>query len=118
MFLLGILGLKVTIIPVAALFYFIFYFIKLLKLITCANFGCVLQEYTMTEHIRMSGMYWGITAIDLLGCLGRMERQQIVEFIQQCQDTTSGGISPSTHHDPHMLSTLSAVQVKGVQWLC
>ncbi|KAA0202758.1 hypothetical protein HAZT_HAZT009302 [Hyalella azteca] len=65
----------------------------------------------MTEHIRMSGMYWGITAVDLLGCLGRMDHTEIVSFIQQCQDKTSGGIAPSIQHDPHMLSTLSAVQI-------
>lgn len=65
----------------------------------------------MTEHIRMSGMYWGITAIDLLGCLGRMDRSEIIAFIQQCQDKASGGIAPSIGHDPHLLSTLSAIQV-------
>lgn len=68
-------------------------------------------EYTMTEHIRMSGMYWGITAIDLLGCLGRMDRTEIIAFIQQCQDKASGGIAPSVGHDPHLLSTLSAIQM-------
>lgn len=70
----------------------------------------------MTEHIRMSGMYWGITAVDLLGCLGRMDRTEIVAFVQQCQDKDSGGISPSVGHDPHLLSTLSAVQVG--YWYC
>ena len=71
----------------------------------------MLQEYTMTEHIRMSGMYWGIAAIDLLGCLSRMDSAEIIAFIQQCQDKDSGGIAPSIGHDPHLLSTLSAVQV-------
>lgn len=68
-------------------------------------------EYTMTEHIRMSGMYWGITAVDLLGCLEQMDKQDIIEFIVKCQDKTTGGFSPSLKHDPHLLSTLSAIQI-------
>ena len=65
----------------------------------------------MTEHFRMSGMYWGITAIDLLGQLKRMDRNKIIETIKKCHDKASGGFSPSLGHDPHLLYTLSAVQV-------
>lgn len=32
-------------------------------------------EYVMTEFLRMSGIYWGLTAMDLMGNLHRMERQ-------------------------------------------
>lgn len=65
----------------------------------------------MTEHFRMSGMYWGITAVDLLSHLDRMDRSQIIEFVRKCQDPVSGGFSPSLGHDAHLLYTLSAVQV-------
>ncbi|XP_076066435.1 geranylgeranyl transferase type-2 subunit beta isoform X2 [Oratosquilla oratoria] len=68
-------------------------------------------EYTMTEHFRMSGIYWGITAIDLLGQLDSMDSGEIIAFIKSCQDTTSGGVAPSLNHDPHILYTLSAVQI-------
>lgn len=69
------------------------------------------QEYTMTEHFRMSGMYWGLTAMDILGQLDKMSRSEVIQFIRQCQDAESGGFSASLGHDPHMLFTLSAVQV-------
>ncbi|XP_042890390.1 geranylgeranyl transferase type-2 subunit beta-like [Penaeus japonicus] len=68
-------------------------------------------EFTMTEHFRMSGMYWGITALDLLNQLERMDSTDIIDFICKCQDKGSGGFSPSTGHDAHLLYTLSAVQI-------
>lgn len=68
------------------------------------------QEYTLSEYLRMSGIYWGLTVMDLMGQLPRMNRQEIVDFIKACQHDC-GGISASIGHDPHLLYTLSAVQV-------
>ena len=31
-------------------------------------------EYIMTEYLRMSGIYWGLTAMDLMSQLHRMDR--------------------------------------------
>lgn len=59
----------------------------------------------------MSGMYWGLTAMDLMGQLHHMDKQQVIEFLKQCFNEESGGISASVGHDPHLLYTLSAVQV-------
>jgi geranylgeranyl transferase type-2 subunit beta len=64
----------------------------------------------MTEYLRMNGMYWGLTAMALAGQLDRMDREEVIAFVKSCQ-TESGGMSCSVGHDPHMLSTLSAVQV-------
>uniref|UniRef100_T1IYZ5 Geranylgeranyl transferase type-2 subunit beta n=1 Tax=Strigamia maritima TaxID=126957 RepID=T1IYZ5_STRMM len=72
-------------------------------------------EYCMTEYLRMSGIYWGITAMDLLGQLNRMDKQIILEFIAKCQHDC-GGISASIGHDPHILYTLSAIQVFYFNW--
>lgn len=68
------------------------------------------QEYTLSEYLRMSGIYWGLTVMDLMGQLPRMNRQEIIDFIKSCQHEC-GGISASIGHDPHLLYTLSAVQV-------
>lgn len=65
----------------------------------------------MTEFLRMSGIYWGVTALDLMDHLDKIDQDSIVEFIKKCQCTISGGISPCEGHDPHVLYTLSAVQV-------
>uniref|UniRef100_A0A8C1Z1T1 Geranylgeranyl transferase type II subunit beta n=1 Tax=Cyprinus carpio TaxID=7962 RepID=A0A8C1Z1T1_CYPCA len=62
-------------------------------------------EYTLSEYLRMSGIYWGLTVMDLMGQLSRMNREEIIEFIKSCQHDC-GGISASTGHDPHLLYTL------------
>ncbi|XP_070531856.1 geranylgeranyl transferase type-2 subunit beta-like [Ptychodera flava] len=67
-------------------------------------------EYAMTEFLRMSGIYWGLTAMDLIGHLDKMDRDKVIKFVQDCQHEC-GGISASIGHDPHLLYTLSAVQI-------
>ena len=64
----------------------------------------------MSEYLRMSGIYWGLTVMDLMGQLHRMNREEILTFIKSCQHEC-GGISASIGHDPHLLYTLSAVQI-------
>ena len=48
--------------------------------------------------------------MDLMGQLHRMNKSEVVEFVKSCQDP-SGGFAPAEHHDPHLLYTLSAIQV-------
>ncbi|KAH6944593.1 hypothetical protein HPB50_004160 [Hyalomma asiaticum] len=67
-------------------------------------------EYCITEHLRMSGIYWGLTAMDLMGSLDSFDRAEIIDFVKQCQ-YSCGGFGASIHHDPHLLYTLSAVQI-------
>ena len=64
----------------------------------------------MTEYLRMNGVYWGLTALALADQLARMDKDEVVSFIKDCQ-TEDGGMACSIGHDPHMLSTLSAIQV-------
>lgn len=70
-------------------------------------------EFCMTEYLRMNGIYWSLTAMDLMGKLSEMDRNGIIDFIKQCQHD-NGGIGASIDHDPHLLYTLSAVQVSKV----
>ena len=49
--------------------------------------------------------------MDLMGELERMDKQEVLEFVHACQDPKSGGFAPTLHHDPHLLYTLSAIQV-------
>ncbi|XP_053455535.1 geranylgeranyl transferase type-2 subunit beta-like isoform X2 [Nycticebus coucang] len=67
-------------------------------------------EYCMSEYLRMSGIYGGLTVMDLMGQLHRMNREEILTFIKSCQHEC-GGISASIGHNPHLLYTLSAVQI-------
>jgi len=71
----------------------------------------MLQEFCVTEYLRMSGMYWGLTSLDLMGKLDSVPKDDVILFIQDCFDEGAGGFSPAKNHDPHLLYTLSAVQI-------
>jgi geranylgeranyl transferase type-2 subunit beta len=68
-------------------------------------------EYYVAEHLRMSGVYWGLMAMDLIGKLHDMPRKNIVEWCMQCYDADTGGFSGNVGHDVHLLYTLSALQI-------
>lgn len=77
-----------------------------------ASYGSMKDEYhyCMTEYLRLSGVYWGLTAIDLLGKLDRMDKDEIIEYVKSCE-SESGGFSPAPKHDKSILYTLSAIQI-------
>ncbi|XP_015916736.2 geranylgeranyl transferase type-2 subunit beta isoform X2 [Parasteatoda tepidariorum] len=67
-------------------------------------------EYCMTEYLRISGIYWGLTALDLMGKLENLDKNEVLDFLKECQQEC-GGFSSSIGHDPHILYTLSAIQI-------
>lgn len=88
-------------------------------------------EGAQTEHLRMSGVYWGLGALSLLRGPDEVDklmgltsmvggRPAIVDWVFSCYDTRTGGFggncsgnnldSPCTH-DGHLLYTLSALQI-------
>ena len=67
-------------------------------------------EYAVSEHLRMSGVFWAATALDLVDQLGTLDRDQIIQFCLDCQHEC-GGFGGNVGHDPHVLYTLSAVQL-------
>ena len=58
----------------------------------------------------MSGVYWGVTALRLLGRLDLLDESAILEWVLSCQKE-DGGFGGSERHDSHMLYTLSAIQI-------
>ena len=66
--------------------------------------------FAISEHLRMSGVYWGISALYLVDGLSDMNGGMIVDFVMNCQHE-GGGFGGNAGHDPHMLYTLSAVQI-------
>lgn len=64
----------------------------------------------MTEFLRMSGVYWGLTSMFLMNKQDMMEKDEIIEFVKSCHHD-NGGFGASQYHDPHLLYTLSAIQV-------
>ncbi|KAL8694178.1 MAG: hypothetical protein Q9218_001121 [Villophora microphyllina] len=67
-------------------------------------------EYWLTEHLRLNGVYWGLTALHLLSNPDALPRNETIDFVLSCQHD-SGGFGSAPGHDAHMLYTVSAVQI-------
>ena len=91
-------------------------------------------EGAVTEHLRMSGIYWTYTALSLLvdstaadeilgvtqapstpssdtAATKQQQRPSIVEWVLLCYDKKTGGFGGNIGHDGHLLYTLSALQI-------
>jgi geranylgeranyl transferase type-2 subunit beta len=64
----------------------------------------------LTEHLRLNGVYWGLTALHLLGHPEALPRHETIDFVLSCQNE-DGGFGAAPGHDSHMLYTVSAVQI-------
>lgn len=42
-------------------------------------------EYWLTEHLRLNGVYWGLTALCLLGHPEALDREETIKYVQSCQ---------------------------------
>ncbi|KIM55686.1 hypothetical protein SCLCIDRAFT_1220968 [Scleroderma citrinum Foug A] len=67
--------------------------------------------YHLTAHLRMNGIYWGLTALCIMGHQDALDRDQMVTFVMSCWDDEAGAFGAHPDHDAHILSTLSAVQI-------
>ncbi|KAI0910520.1 terpenoid cyclases/protein prenyltransferase alpha-alpha toroid [Ustulina deusta] len=67
-------------------------------------------EYWLTEHLRLNGLYWGLTALHLLRHPDALPRDETIDFVLSCQHE-NGGFGAAPGHDAHMLYTVSAVQI-------
>lgn len=78
--------------------------------ITC----CV--KYEVSQHFRLSGIYWGLTAMCVMGrdIQKEMKSDEIVAWVLRCQDRVTGGFGGSIGHDSHLLYTLSALQILAI----
>lgn len=70
-------------------------------------------EYLVSQHLRMSGVYWGLTAMYLLGVDLKQEPSSVgmVDWVMSCYDPETGGFGGNVNHDAHILYTLSAIQI-------
>ncbi|KAJ1956080.1 Rab geranylgeranyltransferase [Linderina pennispora] len=67
-------------------------------------------EYWMSEHLRVSGIYWGLVALELMGRAPAFDKDAVVAYVLTCQNA-DGGFGGHTSHDSHLLYTMSAVQI-------
>lgn len=71
-------------------------------------------EYCQTEHLRMQVLYWALCALALLDeidSIDKIKQKEMIEFVLNCFDDESGGFGGNLNHDPHLLNTLSAIQI-------
>lgn len=91
-------------------------------------------EYWMSEHLRLSGIYWGFSALALMrrkdqksACadfegvdiasplldtrMTALSRRGLIDYIISCRDPKTGAFGGSPGHDPQLHQSLSAVQV-------
>ena len=79
-------------------------------------------EGAVTEHLRMSGVYWSLTALSLLRSPDQVDslmgltfpmdpRPSLVDWVMSCYDPRTGGFGGNVGHDAHLLYTLSAIQI-------
>ncbi|KAJ0806548.1 putative protein geranylgeranyltransferase type II [Helianthus annuus] len=68
-------------------------------------------ESALMEHLRINGAYWGLTTLDILDKLAAaVDQETIISWVMSCQHE-SGGFGGNEGHDPHLLYTLSAIQI-------
>ena len=67
-------------------------------------------EFVMSEWLRASGVYWCLTALKLLNN-NDLKEDDLQEFVKSCYNEEIGGFGASSNHDPHILYTLSAIQI-------
>lgn len=58
----------------------------------------------------MNGVYWGLTALHLLGHPDALPRTDTIKFVLDCHNG-DGGFGAAPGHDSHMLYTTSAIQI-------
>ncbi|KAJ7597297.1 rab geranylgeranyltransferase, partial [Mycena floridula] len=67
--------------------------------------------YHMTAHLRMNAIYWGLTALCIMGHKEALDREEMIEYVMSCWDEEAGAFGAHPDHDAHLLSTLSAIQI-------
>lgn len=67
--------------------------------------------YHFTTHLRMNGVYWGLTALEILGKPEVLDRQALIDFVFSCWNQETGGFGSFPGHDAHVHSSLSAIQI-------
>ncbi|CEP64678.1 Rab geranylgeranyltransferase BET2 LALA0_S13e00474g [Lachancea lanzarotensis] len=71
-------------------------------------------EYWLSEHLRLNGVYWGLTALCVLDAKDTFNRSEIISFVLSCWDTKAGAFAAFPGHDAHVLTTLSGIQILAI----
>ncbi|CAN8062761.1 unnamed protein product [Agarophyton chilense] len=67
-----------------------------------------------TDHKRLSGVYWALSSLCLMHKLDVLPREPILNYVMSCYHPDIGAFGGNSDQDPHLLYTLSAVQVLAI----
>ena len=70
-------------------------------------------DFVMSDYFHISGVYWVLTALKLIGREHPLGKQEVVEIVLSCQHA-DGGFGGNVKNDSHLLYTLSAVQILAI----
>lgn len=70
-------------------------------------------DYWLTEHLRLAGLYWGLTACFILKHPHTLPRSDVIDFALSCM-CEDGGFGAAPGHDSHVLYTCYGVQVLAI----
>jgi prenyltransferase beta subunit len=48
--------------------------------------------YHLTSHLRLNAVYWGFTALYILGKPDALDREEMIEFVMSCWDEGAGNV--------------------------
>ena len=57
-------------------------------------------DYVMSEFLRINGVYWSLTAMDLMKHRDRLDKEEIMSYVHSCYNASIGGFAPAPRHDP------------------
>lgn len=46
--------------------------------------------YHLTEHLRLNGVYWGFTALSIMGRPDALDREEMIAYVLRCWDDEAG----------------------------
>ncbi|KAF7301431.1 Rab geranylgeranyltransferase [Mycena indigotica] len=67
--------------------------------------------YHLTAHLRLNAIYWGLTALCVMGHPDALDKDDVIKFVMSCWDDEVGGFGAHPGHDAHIHPTLSAIQI-------
>ncbi|KAJ7228848.1 rab geranylgeranyltransferase [Mycena pura] len=67
--------------------------------------------YHLTAHLRLNAIYWGLTALCIMGRPDALDQDDVVKFVMSCWDEQAGGFGAHPGHDAHIHPTLSGIQI-------
>jgi geranylgeranyl transferase type-2 subunit beta len=51
--------------------------------------------YHLTAHLRLNAIYWGLTALCIMGSPETLDKEDVIQFVESCWDDKAGTLPSS-----------------------